>query len=1178
MRKQIQKLAMGKFEHEEPVLALSTDKIEITVLEGQDAAGDFVISSKNGVKIKGLVYSSNPHMECLTPQFKGEEVRICYQFHSEGFIEGDIQKGEFSIICNQGEYNLSFVVSVSRHYADTSIGKVKSLYDFARLASANWNEAYKIFVSAGFKNLFRAQEVSEQLYYEGFSKSPVSMTNMEEFLVAIHKKECIHFEVEKDSYEFEDVREEQKECLLVRKNNWGYLEIQISSEDAFLQPVKQKITSGDFVGSVCRVEYLIDATKLHSGKNYGRIILENAYQRKEIMVVVRQKRKGAVVGGMLWEIQKSLKELTDWYIEYRLKKIGGAMWAAESIAILNRLLAIEEDNTWYQLMKAQAFLVSRQRQEAEWILAEYRRKAQEKDTPEYGYYLYLCTLYEREPSYVNRLAKEIEDIFDKREDSDILFWILLFVKEEYCDNSTARLRALRQRMADGCSSPFLFMEAYYVYWQNPYLLTRLGSFEIQVLNWAGRRGMLTAEMAVDITGLVGTVRTYQPLFYQVLCVLYEKYEKPELLSAICSYLIRTQRLAPRYHEWYEKGIEEDLRIAGLNEAYLMSMDERNMKKMPRIVQMYFQYNTAIPYKQKAALLVNIIAGRKKEPSVYDSYRKILEEFTVEQILEGHMDDNLSIIYSEILDKGMIEKNMVPALAKILYTHKLTVFGNMAKVYVIHRQLKEIQVVPVVHAVAYFQLYSKDYAILLEDYQGRKYATGISYQLERLMNPGIYLRKCIEYAPYEAAFLLHYFNGREKSSAFMPDDRGYLLQLLRNEKLRDSFRAKLYPEVIRYLEWMDEKGLVKEFIKHAPIKQCSREDRAYLIEQLIECQQYDLAYDNVRECGVGLIDPEELAVLCSYEIEVIEMEEDDFLVNLTSYVFLKGNFNKSVLSYLARYYGGATKNMKRLWDFCRALELDTFELEERLLVQMLYTAEFIDNVEDIYENYCMHDGMELVREAYLSFFSYIYLVRTSLVPNQIFPEIMQRIREDKDVPDVCRIALLQYLTEENEWTKEKQETAFALIDGYVARGMYFAFYQKLPRKIKSDFQFYDKVFLEYRANPKKRIILHYRMEGQEEFTTEEMNDVYEGIFVKAFTIFFGESVEYYITEEEGSISNVVESGRLGSNEMRGHTGQNRFELLNAMLFEKALGEENELCKLMAQYERQEKINEKLFRMI
>ncbi len=76
-------------------LSLSTEKIELEVLEGKDETGSFVITSTNQVKMRGIIYSSNPRMECLTPQFEGEEVRIRYQFHSEGLIEGDIQKGEF---------------------------------------------------------------------------------------------------------------------------------------------------------------------------------------------------------------------------------------------------------------------------------------------------------------------------------------------------------------------------------------------------------------------------------------------------------------------------------------------------------------------------------------------------------------------------------------------------------------------------------------------------------------------------------------------------------------------------------------------------------------------------------------------------------------------------------------------------------------------------------------------------------------------------------------------------------------------------------------------------------------------------------------------------------------------------------------------------------------------------
>ena len=82
----------GKFEHLKPSLSISVDKIDITAMEGNDISGDFVITSTNHVPMRGIVYSSNPRMECLTPQFEGEEIRIRYQFHSYGLIEGDIQK------------------------------------------------------------------------------------------------------------------------------------------------------------------------------------------------------------------------------------------------------------------------------------------------------------------------------------------------------------------------------------------------------------------------------------------------------------------------------------------------------------------------------------------------------------------------------------------------------------------------------------------------------------------------------------------------------------------------------------------------------------------------------------------------------------------------------------------------------------------------------------------------------------------------------------------------------------------------------------------------------------------------------------------------------------------------------------------------------------------------------
>ena len=108
MRKRIKQLARGKFEYAKPELTFSEEEINILVTEGEDFEGEFTISTGSDSKIRGLVYTTSPRMEILTPQFEGETVRIRYQFHSYGLSEGLTEKGDFVIVCNQNEISLSF--------------------------------------------------------------------------------------------------------------------------------------------------------------------------------------------------------------------------------------------------------------------------------------------------------------------------------------------------------------------------------------------------------------------------------------------------------------------------------------------------------------------------------------------------------------------------------------------------------------------------------------------------------------------------------------------------------------------------------------------------------------------------------------------------------------------------------------------------------------------------------------------------------------------------------------------------------------------------------------------------------------------------------------------------------------------------------------------------------------
>lgn len=60
-------------------------------MEGNDVSGDFVITSTNHVPMWNRIFFQL-RMECLTPQFEGEEIRIRYNFIVMNLVEGDIQK------------------------------------------------------------------------------------------------------------------------------------------------------------------------------------------------------------------------------------------------------------------------------------------------------------------------------------------------------------------------------------------------------------------------------------------------------------------------------------------------------------------------------------------------------------------------------------------------------------------------------------------------------------------------------------------------------------------------------------------------------------------------------------------------------------------------------------------------------------------------------------------------------------------------------------------------------------------------------------------------------------------------------------------------------------------------------------------------------------------------------
>ncbi len=1181
MRKRISQIARGKFEYAKPVVSFSEEKVNLTVIEGREENGSFEIYCKDEEKIRGVVYSTDPRMECLTSQFEGEDVRIRYQFHSRGLAEGDVCQGNFVIVYNQCEYSLPFCVTISRLYADTSQGLIRNLYDFCSLARENWQEAYKLFYNKSFANIIGTDEIKEAMIYKGIVAAKPCSQNMEEFLIGIQKKKPVEISVDKSKLQYNGLLESVSDSFEIKKDNWGYVEIRVSCDCEFIRLSKPLIYTEDFIGSTYIYDFLIDANALHGGNNYGRIYISSAYQTYTIDVMVSaREEKTEKEESVRLQIQECKVGIMELYQAYRLKRLVKGVWANETIDILNHLHALDPDQPMYLLMKAQAYIINRQRQEAEWILDEFKREWVDHKAPIWGYYLYLMTLMEREPAYVDKMTQEIEGIFHENPDSVLLFWVLSFLQEQYFNNNGRRLKAFEYWISKGCSSPYLYIEAFYLMWQDPYLLNKLDKFEIRVLRWAIRRQALTKEIAAQIFQVVEVSRNYNPKIFDLLRAAYEVNPKDEYIGLICSYLIKGQQYEPKFHSWYEKGIELELRITGLYEAFLLSMDERKIDAVPKIIQMYFQYDSALSYRKMAVLYNNIIASKEINQEVYHQYQRAMGKFAMEQIEQGHMDDNLAVVYEDMLDLGFINEELAHDLAGILYTNKLIIFDSkMVRAIIYQRQMTDPQIVPVKDCVAFFQLFSEDYVILFEDEKGRRYVGSVSYRLQKLMNDEKYLDKCIELAPNEISYIISRFKDKKSHLEFVEEDKKYFPYILFGRETSAEYKAQMVPEILRFYQNGEYDRIIKDFLYKTDFDTLDVKSRRYLLDMLVWNHMYDEAYDLVGQYGIDQIGTASKVNLSVYMINRLAGECDDFLVKLAMEAFLSKKYNDSILEYLCQFYNGPSMDMLSIWEAARSYEVDTFEFEDRLINQVVYSDGDLKAIEDLFMNYFSTGGKELTVLAYITAAAHRFFLSDRECPDRIMEIIENRYIYGKDLNDACRLALLKYYSGLEELTQGQYVIEDELLAEYTCRNMNFAFYKKLERDLINKYHLYDKVFLEYRYRPGAHVVLHYNMEeNSQEFKEEDMQDLYYGIYVKPFVMFFGEMVKYYISEEHDGQLEVTESSRIANNNVYNEERESRYNLINQMLISETLQEETSLYHNMKQYQGYANVTEQVFKIL
>lgn len=1179
---------MDKLIQEEKTSFWQISHLEIEQeLEPGIITGSFFMDSMSGKPIKGKVLVSDPRVQIQEFGFGSEHVTISYSFDGSHVEQQEEVSGSFVVLTNYGEEEIPFRFTWPKPDLSSSLGEIKNLFHFTNLARSNWQEALKLYFSPEFEEVLKNAEQKYLAYYRALSVEKQEQY-MDEFLHAIHKKNPVTYETGIPELLLSNVADMSCEELEIVKKGWGYVSLNVKVRGDFLSVEKEHLTEHDFLGNLCKLPVYIDVKKLHMGKNWGEIILSSPYETFTVPVLVSQNQHHRMAVAI--EKRKNAKwlnsKLTNAYIHFRSKKMAAVRFKKESEDILEALQKGDERNPIHKLYGAHLYITQEKYHEAKWLLDRAWKNIQEEAEPViYAYYLYLTTLITEDKSYVLEVKEKIQQLYYNYDDSWQIAWLWMYLSKELHGHAQKKWEFLKEVFVKGCTSPVMYTEAVLLLNYQPTLLMELGEVELRILRFGQKKGMLSDQIKGIIQYLSFKEKEFSLPVYKLLTAISKEEENTELLQAICSLLIKGNKIGPQYFTWYEKAILAEIKITRLYEYYMMSLDQDKKIDIPRMVLMYFSYQNDMTSDYASYLYRYVYEHKEQLEDLYYTYAPGMERYLVKKLHSGVIDSNLGYLYEQIILTKMMTQDNAKALAKVMFTHILKgTAKDGEKWIVLHSKLQEEDGYLPAHKNTYVQIYDRDHIVLRQDRRGNRFLL----QEETLQactdieKTARYIRAWVQDS-YELA--LYLCQGNVGAESITAEKEPHLRYLSQCEKISFADRQEILGQLLDFYydaDWMEKlDACLEEFVPSS----VSTKDRKKSIHYLVIRGYIQKAYEFIRIYGPQNIGAKDLIRISTQMLEAQPKEEEKEEKILLWYIytaFKKGKYDTLMLQYLVKHFKGSSKQMRDIFKAAMNFELDTFALSERLLMQILFTKAYIGDETEVFKSYVSGGPDSQVEVAFLTYRAVEYMRDDRVISPYLILDIGRVYKRGCQLPLVTRLAYLRYFAENKEEKQKADEATIGqfLKEAVIEKEMLLPFIQEYLHMPGME-SLADKTLISYKTTPKSRVMIHYLRrsseDGHEEYHKEEMKEVYFGVYVKEFVLFYGEELQYYITEEQENQEQLTQSGLLQKEESKELGISSRYQMINEMSLAENLEDFGYMEQMLEEYWKTEFVVDNVFHL-
>lgn len=185
MKERINKLARGIVDLACPELRLSDTAYHGIVCAGETLKLDLVLTSENGILLKGLIYSDSPYVTIQKNTFLGLRTRISALVDARALKDGDHIEGGLCIVSNGGETRLPFSFEVRSYASAELIPGLRTPEDFVKLYQTDGDAALRIFEYDDFVRAPFMNDARFRALYDGLRKGPDRVHALAAFLYAI---------------------------------------------------------------------------------------------------------------------------------------------------------------------------------------------------------------------------------------------------------------------------------------------------------------------------------------------------------------------------------------------------------------------------------------------------------------------------------------------------------------------------------------------------------------------------------------------------------------------------------------------------------------------------------------------------------------------------------------------------------------------------------------------------------------------------------------------------------------------------------------------------------------------------------------------------------------------------------------------------------------------------------